>query len=836
MVKNKNRKALETIAAAHSQGVVSNDVLIKACENYKFQNEIYDDFDYSIKVSKSLIDQLNGVKPNEEIQKAIIPGQTKYMNGVLYIYSATKSGSKTEYGWHVARKSKVGKSSKTDDATVKKLNKDINELFPTDIKSLTVVNANIGGSTGAKLVKDVSGNEYVMKKLDKAENPNGSADHIRSEYMANMLYNILGQKTPDYELYNADSDTDVTLLSRFIPGTRTPNSNDFAKMGEGFIADVLLANWDVYQNDNCRIDAGGNVIRVDNGGSLFYRAQGALKHPPFDGDVLRTYKDMRRYNSLLSKCLVDTDIIAQIDSALDKRDDIVNFLKESGDDKLAKIFGDRIDGLKGIKDYINAELKRKEAIANAKMCKIPKRKLLSKSNMYRELDEKELDDIFNEVASVNSDKDRALTDSSSSNGWAILSKICEARGFNARPRVVKDIDFWKEAKNSKLPIMFRGNSSYRGKTAEEFCDAFRYDNECFYGTQGIWGQGIYAHTDDRNSNWRNTGKYDPKDDINNHSDSSNYKTSRAYQHAHSYAGYSDNGVLKLLWENDANVVNLNDLLEEIKNNLPKKSSKGSNKEIDKLRAELEKIKKEWGDAQIKLQNVSKIARDGVYKKMHYNEKSITEMYDDIENTDWGNRTANNKPNYPSYEDFVVKTMSKWVTDNGGKVELGENKEYVLFKIGGATLSITRHGWENDAIKRKTPLTKPYNYHAERFKTFMETNYIGRVNKMVDTAVKKSDVISNQLKSDVDTKKNAYYTKENELNDKIKSAAKGDDLYSHIYNRVRSLHSRRSGNDMSLLGIYAAMKGYDGIYVHNGNDSSHGFNVILNRSKIVTSMD
>lgn len=836
MVKDKNRKALETIAQGVSQGVVSIDVLIKACENYKFQNEIYDDFDYSIKVSKSLIDQLNGVEPNEEIQKAIIPGQTKYMNGVLYIYSATKNGSKTEYQWHVARKSKVGKSSKTDDATAKKLNKDINELFPTDIKSLTVVNANIGGSTGAKLVKDVSGNEYIMKKLDKAKNPKGSAEHIRSEYMANMLYNILGQKTPDYELYNANSDTDITLLSRFIPGTRTPNSNDFAKMGEGFIADVLLANWDVYQNDNCRIDAGGNVIRVDNGGSLFYRAQGSLKQPPFDGDVLRTYKDMRRYNSLLSKCLVDTDIIAQIDSALDKRDDIVNFLKESGDDKLAKIFGDRIDGLKGIKDYINAELKRKENIANAKMGKIPKRKLLSKSKMYRELDEKELDDIFNEVAKINSDKNAALTYNSSKNGWAILSKICEARGFNARPRVVKESDFWKEAKKSKLPVMFRGNSSGGGKTAEDYCDAFRYENECFYGTQGIWGQGIYSHTDDRNSNWHKTGKYDKKDDINNHSDSSNYKTSRAYQDAHSYAGYNDNGVLKLLWEDDAKVANLDDLLKEIKSTLPKKSVKGSNKEIDKLQAELDKIKKEWADAEIKLQNVSKIVSNDVYKKMHYNEKSIAEMYDDIENTDWGNRTANNKANYPSYEDFVVKSMSKWVTDNGGKVELGENKEYVLFKIGGATLSITRHGWENNAIKRKTALTKPYNYHAERFKTFMETNYIGRVDKMVNAALKNSGYISKQLKSDVDTKKFEYYKKEIELNTKIQLTAKGDDLYSHIYSRVRNLSSRHSGDNMSLLGIYAAMKGYDGIYVHNGNDSSHGFNVILNRSKIVTSMD
>ena len=47
-------------------------------------------------VSKSLFDQLNDIPQDKKIAKAIVPGQTKYANGVLYIYSATKSGSKTE--------------------------------------------------------------------------------------------------------------------------------------------------------------------------------------------------------------------------------------------------------------------------------------------------------------------------------------------------------------------------------------------------------------------------------------------------------------------------------------------------------------------------------------------------------------------------------------------------------------------------------------------------------------------------------------------------------------------------------------------------------------------
>lgn len=830
-----SREALDVIAKGHALGDISTDVLIKACENYKFQNGIYDDFEYSMKVSKSLIDHLNGVV-SDELNKAIVPGQTKYLNGVVYVYSATKKGSKTEYGWHVLKNSNVGKGSKMDDATAKKYAQEVNLLFPTDVDKLSVVSANIGGSTGAVLVKDAGGNMYVMKKVNKAKNPNGHADHIRSEYTANVIYNILGLKTPDVELYNANSDKDITLLSRYIPGTRDPNSGDFGKMAEGFIADVLLANWDIYQNDNCLIDAGGNVVRVDNGGSLFYRAQGALKSPPFDGDVLRTYKDMRKYNSLLSRYLVDEDVIAQIDSVLSKKDDLVTFLKDSGDDKLAKILEERIDGLKGIKDYINAEIRRKETISKARAGKIAKRQLLSEADMYRDIKEDELKQIFDDVASTVGSKKYALTDYQSKTGWSILSKICELRGFNARPRVVQENDFWKEAGNSKHPIMFRGNSGSRGKSAAYFCDSFRFDDSCFYGTQGIWGQGIYAHTDDTNKAYSKTGKYDKKDDVDNKSTQKNFKASQSYSDAYSYAVYSDEGILKLAWEKDANVVNLDDLIKEIKSNPPKKTDKKANKEINKLQDELNEIKKNWADAEIKVQNIAKVVRDGVYKKMGYNEQSISEMYNDIDNTNWGNKTANNKPDYPSYDEFVVKNMAKWITDNGGKVELGENKEYVLFKIGGATLSITRHGWDTNSIKRKNSLTQPYNYHAERFKLFMETNYIGRVGKMVDNAIKNSHEISKKLRADVEEKKNEYYAKKTELDNKIQSVSSGDDLYSHIYSNIKNINERDSGHKMSVVGIYAAMKGYDGIYVHNGNGGSHGFNVILNRSKIVTSID
>ena len=61
------RKAIEVIALGYSQGNCSIDTLIKACNNYKIQKGIVDNFDYDLKVAKSCIDFINGVEQDKEI-------------------------------------------------------------------------------------------------------------------------------------------------------------------------------------------------------------------------------------------------------------------------------------------------------------------------------------------------------------------------------------------------------------------------------------------------------------------------------------------------------------------------------------------------------------------------------------------------------------------------------------------------------------------------------------------------------------------------------------------------------------------------------------------------
>ena len=78
-------------------------------------------------------------------------------------------------------------------------------------------------------------------------------------------------------------DGKFAIASKEIPGGgQSSYREEQAKSPDirsGFLADTYLANWDVVGLvfDNIMKDANGNMYRVDNGGSLNFRAQGGLK-------------------------------------------------------------------------------------------------------------------------------------------------------------------------------------------------------------------------------------------------------------------------------------------------------------------------------------------------------------------------------------------------------------------------------------------------------------------------------------------------------------------------------------------------------------------------------
>ncbi len=152
--------------------------------------------------------------------------------------------------------------------------------FPEDPLKLDVVRK-LGGSTGAELVRDPRTGQMFVRKMG------ASAEHLREEVLADQMYQALGVPVPEARLYEARGRP--VKLARFLEGTQlgdylktaTPaqRAATLGKLREHFAADALLGNWDVagLGLDNVLVDAQGIPWRIDNGGSLRFRAQGARK-------------------------------------------------------------------------------------------------------------------------------------------------------------------------------------------------------------------------------------------------------------------------------------------------------------------------------------------------------------------------------------------------------------------------------------------------------------------------------------------------------------------------------------------------------------------------------
>ena len=152
--------------------------------------------------------------------------------------------------------------------------------FPSDLGRLEVMRR-LGGSTGAELVRDPStGGVFVRKK-------GNSPAHLREEGTANDLYRALGVPVPEGRIY--DGPGGPVQLTRYHEGKplgehlRTASPAEALaikkRIAEHFAADALLGNWDVagMGMDNILVGPDGIPLRIDNGGSLRFRAQGAAK-------------------------------------------------------------------------------------------------------------------------------------------------------------------------------------------------------------------------------------------------------------------------------------------------------------------------------------------------------------------------------------------------------------------------------------------------------------------------------------------------------------------------------------------------------------------------------
>ena len=802
MKEDKLYKALETISLGYSRGNLPVDMLITACDRYKEKSGFNDDYDYQLLVSKSCYDHLNEVKQDAEIVKAILPGQTKVIDGVLYVWSQTKPGSKDPYDWHVVSKvdnkgaiTKVGKGDTLDDTQRNKATNYVNDLFPKDLSSLNVVKR-LGGSTGAELVTDAKGREFV-KKVGQ-----GSREgHVQVEYFANQIYELLGFKAKTCELYNEGKDG-LVLLSTFERGLNMPTTKDYKKMSEGFILDVLLANWDVYQNDNCLVDAAGNIHRIDNGGVFDYKAQGRIDPKKFTEDVVETFNGMVRFNGNIYQYLDENDLHNQINAIKSKKDEIVAYMKLSGLDDYAKIMEKRINNL----DNIFLELNKGKGLTNIP---IKPRVLKSDSEMYRDITDEELTEIrdawcgANGVSYDNSLKYKDKT----KHGWELLNEICESRGFTGRPQVVTEDEFWKLKKNGDgQHLCFRGVGASKDAkvTSEMMAKNTMFEDRCFYGTIGAYGEGIYAAEDKKSSRV-------------------NYKGNWSFGEARSYSksnGGSDALVMKLMLDKSAKIIDFNTLQKEAGNYVF-----DSNKNVQLISVEskkLSKIGQDLLDIDNEIRNFSTKIEDEVNKEFNYDPVSLATLQMELDDIDWDKKDISGDPDTPSYNEVVEKMIVPYMKSIGADIYKGKGLYRFTIKNSNETITISEHQYEN-AVRKKNQFSPSYNHTVNRF-----TDYVQRelVKKVEDEVKRRQDSSSDKLQDLIDkrsTLQTDYHKQENILDNLRTNGSRPSTKDSFL---AQVTGSNAYGE---LLGLYAAAKGYDAIKVDSAN-----YMVILNRTKVIIS--
>jgi ADP-ribose pyrophosphatase YjhB (NUDIX family) len=200
------------------------------------------------------------------------------------------------------------------------------------------------GSNPGGFYVDMNGDEWYCKFPS-------TPDHAKNEILASKLYEELGIRTPRMQLIERAGS--VGVASELIPVL--VKDKDALAAGapgarEGFAADCWLANWDsvglVY--DNMLVDKDGNAVRLDPGGSLVFRAQGAPKGSSF-GDHVGEVESLRSGKNAQAATVfggvTDADIRAGVEKIAAISDERIHELVEAhgpGNSKQRAALADRL--------------------------------------------------------------------------------------------------------------------------------------------------------------------------------------------------------------------------------------------------------------------------------------------------------------------------------------------------------------------------------------------------------------------------------------------------------------------------------------------------------------
>ncbi|GAS97987.1 uncharacterized protein RMCC_4952 [Mycolicibacterium canariasense] len=180
----------------------------------------------------------------------------------------------------------------------------------------------LGGSSGVRL-HEVDGRKVAIK-------PTRGARAVKTELLAQALMRAVGaptlQATP---VLVEGKGAQIHLMSEFLDGKK-PDRSVHAQFGghpdvaRFAAADMILSNWDGHKDD-AYLTTGRRVVRIDVGGSLDVRAQGAIREgwtssdvaaDDFEVDEIKPGSEMRK-NEPYAK-LTDAQIADSIRTVADR--------------------------------------------------------------------------------------------------------------------------------------------------------------------------------------------------------------------------------------------------------------------------------------------------------------------------------------------------------------------------------------------------------------------------------------------------------------------------------------------------------------------------------------
>ena len=263
-----------------------------------------------------------------------------------------------------------------------------------------------GSNLGGEFINNRTGTRYYVKAPE-------SELAARVEVLSAKLYKMAGVRAADIDLMPITGDIGgVSAVGRLGIASRmeTVVDLDTGKMGkvsgakDGFVADAWLANWDVIGNGspkqlNLKQLADGTALRIDTGGTLFFRAQGGRK--AFDANDVPELDSLRDSGLAANASRVFGDIsedqivagVARIVAIAD--DDIRRIVRET----MTEDADDLAEVLIGRKNFLATKYE-KQLAAITKPAKPPASKVITKT------EERNIKDSGMNGYSIATDKDQ----------------------------------------------------------------------------------------------------------------------------------------------------------------------------------------------------------------------------------------------------------------------------------------------------------------------------------------------------------------------------------------------------------------------------------------------